>query len=112
VYVRLHRDTRREATETIVLTLKTPAGAALGFPDRMVIRVMDRLCPEDDTDGDGLPDEWEQKYFGNLNQNGEDDADGDGWTNRREYQLGARPTKPWRTDTENQTGLAITGIRY
>jgi len=46
-----------------------------------------------DSDADGLPDSWERKYFGNLNQTGSGDFDGDGLTNLQEYQLGTDPTK-------------------
>ena len=46
-----------------------------------------------DTDGDGLPDSWEMKYFGNLDQGPNDDPDGDGKTNLQEYQDGTDPTK-------------------
>ncbi len=45
-----------------------------------------------DTDGDGLPDEWEIKYFGNLSQNGAGDADSDGLTNLQEYELFLDPS--------------------
>jgi len=46
----------------------------------------------EDSDGDGLPDAWEQALMqlaGSLdNINGSDDADGDGLTNLEEYQAG------------------------
>lgn len=47
-----------------------------------------------DSDGDGMPDDWEQQYFGfgNLSQTATDDADGDGRNNVSEYQLGSNPT--------------------
>ncbi len=44
-----------------------------------------------DTDGDGLDDDWELQYFGNLDQGAEDDAEFDGMTNLQEYQLGTIP---------------------
>lgn len=45
-----------------------------------------------DTDADGLPDWWEQKYFGNLTaQSGTGDPDSDGLTNLREYAAGTNP---------------------
>ena len=50
-----------------------------------------------DTDGDGLPDDWEQHYFGNLNQNGAGHGDGDGLTNAQEFVAG---TDPKKTDTD------------
>ncbi|MDD5676706.1 MAG: hypothetical protein PHW60_01785 [Kiritimatiellae bacterium] len=49
------------------------------------------LNPE--MDNDGLPDWWEMKYFGNLDQVAGDDPDNDGLANLQEYQLGTDPTK-------------------
>lgn len=45
-----------------------------------------------DTDSDGLPDCWEIKYFGNLDEGPDDDYDNDGLTNLQEYQFGTDPT--------------------
>lgn len=46
-----------------------------------------------DADNDGLPDSWEETYFGNTtNQTGSDDPDGDGLNNTQEYELGTDPT--------------------
>ena len=48
-----------------------------------------------DTDNDGMPDSWEQKY--GLNPEDPSDAnqdlDGDGYTNLQEYKMGTNPTK-------------------
>ena len=43
------------------------------------------LHVEDDSDHDGLGDEWELANFGNLNQDGTSDFDGDGWSNLQEF---------------------------
>ena len=46
-----------------------------------------------DSDQDGLPDYWEEQYFGNITHYGpSDDPDGDGLTNLEEYQSGSDPT--------------------
>jgi Tol biopolymer transport system component len=45
-----------------------------------------------DSDGDGLPDEWEQRYFAGLQQGSNDDPDGDAMTNSAEYRTGTDPT--------------------
>jgi hypothetical protein len=45
-----------------------------------------------DTDGDGLPDIWEYKYFDTLAYGANDDPDGDGNSNLTEYLDGTDPT--------------------
>jgi hypothetical protein len=50
--------------------------------------------PQADLDGDGLPDNWEMKHFGQTDHplgGPEQDADGDGISNFREYVLGTNP---------------------
>ena len=45
-----------------------------------------------DTDGDGLPDDWETTYFDNLGSGASGDPDSDGLTNLQEYTEGTNPT--------------------
>lgn len=45
-----------------------------------------------DTDGDGMGDEWERRYFGDLSENGEGDFDEDGLSNYEEYIHNTNPT--------------------
>lgn len=49
-----------------------------------------------DTDGDGLPDEWERRYGLNPDDAGDAilDKDNDGFTNLEEFQAGTDPTDP------------------
>lgn len=44
-----------------------------------------------DSDGDGLPDDFEQAHFGNLTEGANGDPDGDGRTNLDEFRLGTNP---------------------
>jgi len=47
----------------------------------------------EDSDNDGLPDDWEIKYFGNIQiQSGEDDFDNDEFSNAQEYSKNTDPT--------------------
>jgi hypothetical protein len=46
----------------------------------------------DDTDQDGLPDDWERFYFGSLAKGATDDTDQDQSTELAEYQTGTDPT--------------------
>ncbi len=63
-----------------------------------------------DTDGDGLPDTWEQNFFGNLTTaNGTTDTDGDGLTDRDEY---GRGTNPMKTDSDNDGESDGEEVRY
>ena len=45
-----------------------------------------------DTDGDGLPDSWEQQYFGDLSRDGSGDFEGDGIINADEFSYGFNPS--------------------
>lgn len=59
-----------------------------------------------DTDADGLDDDWEMEWFGNLSQTGRGDPDGDGENNLIEQVRGTDPTKvnrPWRLDLSKWT---------
>lgn len=47
-----------------------------------------------DADNDGLPDAWEQLFFGNLGQSGATDYDRDGLSNVQEYANGTDPKNP------------------
>jgi hypothetical protein len=47
---------------------------------------------QDDTDQDGLPDNWERENFGDLGNGPDDDPDGDGLVNSHEHSLGTDPS--------------------
>lgn len=47
-----------------------------------------------DTDGDGLPDRWETRWFTNLQQNANIDFDGDGISNKGEADADLNPLDP------------------
>ena len=71
----------------------------------------------DDSDNDGLPDDWETFNFGNLSQTAAGDADSDGSANLAEYQADTHPAQAfvftwkggagtWDIATANWTGAA------
>ena len=51
-----------------------------------------QVMSEDDTDSDGLLDDWELTHFGDLElYTASDDPDGDGFSNSLEYEAGTDP---------------------
>ena len=63
--------------------------------DAVKLAMVEEIEPSKDSDGNGLGDEWERKYF--LQTSGTDpmaDPDGDGYTNRDEYYMGTNPIDP------------------
>jgi len=45
-----------------------------------------------DSDGDGMADDWELAYFGDLSRDGTGDFDGDGQSDMAEFRAGTDPT--------------------
>jgi len=70
------------------LVINTPAEVS-GWPDYQ------SATPPEDSDHDGMPDEWERQYnLAPQNANdGSKDLDGDGYTNVEEYLNGTDPAK-------------------
>lgn len=69
-----------------------------------------------DSDGDGLPDAWEQEHLGTLSQGAAADYDQDGDSNLAEYQNGTLPEdisshsavlQAWQIDFQGGTGGAL-----
>jgi len=56
-----------------------------------------------DSDGDGLPDDWEIAHFGSLAHPPNGDADGDGISNLDEFRAGTDPNNP-------QSGFAFISV--
>jgi hypothetical protein len=75
------------------------------------------LAPFDD-DNDGLPDYWEWVHFEGLGQNPENDFDGDGIPEIAEYLHGLdpleanAPTDGWRLVTVDEEGEIYQGMAY
>ncbi len=73
---------------------------ALGTSNTIVVVLSDLVSSitwnwaSDDTDSDGMDDDWEADYFGDLDQAATNDYDFDGQDNRSEYIAGTNPTNP------------------
>lgn len=76
---------RQPAEGGVVSTIRVTAGLAqVDFSTTSV-------SPGADADGNGLPDPWEEQYFGSIGVNPQGDADGDGASNLQEHQNGTSP---------------------
>lgn len=64
--------------------------AANDYNDRRDIFVL--TLSSADSDGDGMNDDWEVTYFGNLSLDGTADSDGDGARDLAEFEAGTDPT--------------------
>lgn len=62
-----------------------------------------------DTDSDGLPDAWEQQFFGSLAPTAGGNSDNDGRTNAQEYLAGTLPDDP-DSDNDGVTDGAESGL--
>jgi len=54
-------------------------------------QVLITITSGDDSDNDGIPDDWEMQYFGSLDRDGTGDFDGDGISDLDEYLNGTDP---------------------
>ncbi len=61
-----------------------------------------KICPINDSDCDGMDDQWELDNFGSLDRDGTDDYDGDGISDLNEYLNGTDPT-----GTENAPSVPV-----
>ncbi len=84
-----------ENTEDIQISVAS-GNYTLGSPSSASVSIGD----DPDSDGDGLPDQWELDNFGNLGQDGTGDADSDGISDAEEYNLG---TDPNSSDSDNDS---------
>ena len=69
--------------------------------DNIVLVGPDPPVDPEDTDGDGLNDEWELDHFGDLSQGGTNDFDSDLFSNAAEQDLGTLPNDAGSTPELN-----------
>lgn len=70
---------------------QTASNAALRYRQATTPLTATNSAFAGDSDDDGLPDAWEQAWFGNLDATGAEDTDEDGQTNWHEYLAGTNP---------------------
>ncbi len=75
------------------IVVKATDSAPVPASDTQALSLRVAAAPmQGDTDGDGLPDSWEMRYFGDLDETATGDPDGDGWSNLAEYNNGTDPS--------------------
>ncbi len=100
----INDDNLEEPDEEIYLALENPRGANIGSPSTHKITVKENA---EDSDKDGLPDWWEMKFFGSLDQKPEYDPDNDGVSNIIEYKQGRHPNAGAKKDAKDQLELRV-----
>lgn len=89
------KDTQLAPGESLTLEIEfsNASGFSAGYVDNIALIGTRYDAPGPDSDGDGLPDEWERQYFGDstsADPNGH--SDNDAQTNGEEYIAGTDPT--------------------
>ena len=79
-----------KATDSFKYTVTDGKGGMANGTVSITINGIDDTT--EDTDSDGLQDDWEISNFGDLDETGDGDPDQDGVTNLIEFQTGANPT--------------------
>ena len=88
----------RESIPAFALTVRVTDDGAPALSTDATVTITVNDLPGDDSDSDGLPDEWELAHFGSTHAaHPADDPDGDGLDNAGEVAAG---TNPLLTDTD------------
>ncbi len=96
--------------ETVVMSLVNPVGAILTAPNRFTLTIMDPDTGPNDTDGDGIPDAWENRHnLGAALSNATEDADNDRQSNYEEYVADTNPTNQQHYLANTVTNFSVGG---
>jgi hypothetical protein len=90
------RDVRIVDSQNRLLAIYNVDDHDLSIPDNFqtLKQLLLSFAKITDSDGDGLPDDWETQCFGNLAAGPDQDTDGDRVRNDLEYVFGTDPKKP------------------
>jgi hypothetical protein len=86
--------------DAAVVLVECPASSAISVAGQKLLVagiVVDYWNGAQDTDGDGLPDWWESRYFGTATNASPQALAANGFNNLQCYQLGLDPTDPRST---------------
>ena len=86
--------------DTAIVLVRCPAGGALSpIKEKLMVAgvVIDYSNGSHDTDGDGLPDWWESRYYGSITNALSQSIAANGFNNLQCYWLGLDPTNPSST---------------
>jgi hypothetical protein len=98
-------DSTRETNECLRIRLENPSPGIRVVGPAHVFWIGESVV---DSDGDGLPDDWERVHFGALPvSDGTGNADGDGWTDREEFMTGGDPRLAGMPDDAGLLGLSV-----
>ena len=86
-------DNHLDAGETVTFRLTASGSTGGRHLDFDNVGVSSVTVGDADSDGNGLPDWWEELYFGSTGQVAEVDSDGDGLTNGDELIAGTDPSE-------------------
>ncbi|MDA0933513.1 MAG: sulfatase-like hydrolase/transferase [Planctomycetota bacterium] len=89
---------------TLAITLRPAPSGNPGSSGIAGLQIVDRGS---DTDGDGLDDGWERRWFGDLSQGPQDDPDQDQLDNAGEFQAGTIPVAPDSDDDASTDGVEV-----
>lgn len=82
-----------QISDVLVDGASAGAVSSYSFPSIGASHTIHAVFAATDSDGDSLPDAWEQQYFGGLSASAGGDLDGDGIDNYTEFLQGTDPTQ-------------------